>query len=343
MAPKVTVEEVARTAHVSRATVSRVLNNHPNVRPEVRERVHAVMTELGYHPNAMARGLAGKRTANIGVVVLGLSPHYLAHAVFSEVLLGIQEVIVEADYDLLLYSARAEADEQFCRRILAKGQVDGLIVMGERVDASHLELLGAGGLPLVTVGRKDGPAVPYVSVHNVEGARLATRYLIGLGHRRIGVIRGLPGLQPGIDRNVGYQLALEEAGIPYDPELVAFGSADPSHGWQAAAQLMGLPDPPTAIFGYSDPVTIGAMEYLLAQGIRIPEQVAVVGFDDIPAAAMVQPPLTTVRQPKDELGRQAARTLLGMLNGGAPLAGGIYLAPELIIRESCGGARREQG
>lgn len=337
MKSRMTIETIARLAGVSRSTVSRVLNNHPNVSEAVRRRVLEVVSQQGYHPNAMARGLAGRRTYNIGVVVMGLQPNYLSHGVFYEVLLGIQEVLSQTDYDLLLYSAGMGDDEAFCRRILAKSQVDGLVVMGELVRPQHLELLLSGGKPIVTVGRKDGPPVPYVSVDNIRGARLAIRHLVSLGHRRIGIIRGLPGLQPGIDRHLGYQMALEEAGLPYDDALVVFGGADRKHGWQAMDKLMSLPNPPTAVFATSDPAAIGAMEYLLAKGYRIPDDVAVVGFDDIPAAAMVVPPLTTVAQPKAELGRQAARTLLQMLNEGAVVAGGIYLDPELVVRQSCGG------
>jgi LacI family transcriptional regulator len=340
MSGKATVETIALEASVSRATVSRVLNNHPNVSADVRQRVLAVMEKQEYHPNAMARSLAGKRTLNIGVVVFGLQPNYLSHGVFSEVLLGIQEALCDSDYDILLYSAKGDADEAFCHRILAKSQVDGLIAMGELLRGRHLELLSSGGLPVVTVGRKDGPPVPYVSVDNIHGAYLGTRHLLQLGHRRVGVIRGLPGLQPGIDRQVGYQKALDEAGIPYDPTLVVFGSASRDHGRQALADLLAAPEPPTAVFGYSDPVTIGAMEAAIARGLRIPEDLAFVGFDDTLAAAMVQPPLTTVRQDKLELGRQAVRTLLGMLGGQAPMTGGILLDPELVIRESCGAVRK---
>lgn len=330
---KVTIDSVARLANVSRATVSRVLNDHPNISDDVRKRVLKVIDETGYRPNTVARSLAGKRSTNIGVAVFGLNPNYLAHGVFQEAIMGIQEVLTDSDYDLLLYSSHGHADDKFCRQILAKAQVDGLVVMGELVTAEHLAMLTGGGLPVVTVGRKDGPPVPYVSVDNIRGAHMATEHLIRLGHRRIGIIRGLPGLQPGVDRLMGYQRAFEGHGIEYDPSLVAIG-VDKAQGRAAIEQLLSLPEPPTAVFGISDPATIGAMEYALERGLRVPDQIAFVGFDDIQASSMINPPLTTVRQPKAELGRQAARVLLGMI-GGQPMAGGILLDPELIVRKSC--------
>lgn len=336
MDQKITVETIAHMANVSRATVSRVLNNHPNISEEVRTRVLGVIDQVGYRPNAVARSLAGKRTMNVGVVVFGLHPNYLAHGVFQEAIMGIQDALSDTDYDLLLYSSHGHADEQFCRRILAKNQVDGLVVMGELVAPEHLDLLSAQGLPVVTVGRKDGPPVPYVSVDNLRGAHMATRHLIDLGHRRIGIIRGVQGLQPGVDRLMGYQRALEEAGIPYDPALVATG-IDLEDGPVAMGQLLSLDDRPTAVFGISDPVTIGAMEQARALGFRVPEDLAIVGFDDIPASAMLG--LTTVRQPKADLGRQAARLLLAELSG-VKMAGGVILDPELVVRSSCGASRQ---
>ncbi|HYF92550.1 MAG TPA: LacI family DNA-binding transcriptional regulator [Symbiobacteriaceae bacterium] len=341
MENKVTIEDVARLAHVSRATVSRVLNEHPNISDDVRKRVLKVMEETGYRPNTVARSLAGKRSTNIGVAVFGLHPNYLAHGVFQEAIMGIQEVLTDSDYDLLLYSSHGHADDKFCRQILAKAQVDGLVVMGELVAPEHLQVLIGGGLPVVTVGRKDGPPVPYVSVDNIRGAHLAAEHLIRLGHRRIGIIRGVPGLQPGVDRLMGYQRALEGNGIAYDPTLVVVG-VDKVQGRAAMEQLLSLPEPPTAVFGISDPATIGAMEYAQERGFRVPDDVAFVGFDDIQAAGMVSPALTTVRQPKAELGRQAARVLLGMI-GGQTMAGGILLDPELIERDSCGAKTSYRG
>lgn len=338
---KVTLDTIASLAHVSRATVSRVLNNHPNISPEVRSRVLAVMEQQAYVPNVAARGLAGKRTMNVGVVVLVDHPTYLSHEIFYEILVGIQEVLTDTDYDLLLYAGHGDADQQFCRRILAKSQVDGLIVMGELVGPHHLEWLEEGGLPIVTVGRKDGPPVPYVADHAIQGARKAVQHLIQLGHRRIGMLRGLPGLQPGADRHLGYQAALEEAGIPYDPALTAHGGTNKAQGAEGMAQLLALPEPPTAVFAWADPAAIGAMEYARSRGLRIPDDIAVVGYADIQSAAMVQPALTTVRQPRMEMGRQASRLLINLLSGAPTVTGGVYLDPELMVRESCGAPRKE--
>ncbi|HEY64758.1 MAG TPA: LacI family transcriptional regulator [Caldilineae bacterium] len=333
-----TIVDVAREAGVSVSTVSRVLNNKPDVAQATREAVRAAIRRLGYVANPSARRLAGGRTGIIGLVVPDFITPYA-----MEIARGVGEAVREASYDLILYSAgqgrenhRGEEREHAWLNILSRGLVDGLLLVLPRSSGEALISLAHRGFPVVLIDHRGiDTDLPSVVATNREGALEATRYLLSLGHRRIGFITGLLNYHAGADRLAGYREALAQAGVPYDPSLVIEGNFRRQSGYEAALALMRLPDPPTAIFASNDESALGALDALRDLGLRVPDDVSLVGFDDISAAAETRPPLTTVRQPLMEMGYQAVQLILAMLNGRSDVMQQIQLPTRLIVRGSC--------
>jgi DNA-binding LacI/PurR family transcriptional regulator len=331
-----TSADVATLAGVSRTTVSFVLNGRTDVQiPEdTRQRVREAAAELGYHPHAPARQLAQRATRTLGFV-LRQSPEQVAgDALLAETLRGISSAAHQAGYRVLVEAIMPRNGHSYAS-LLRSAEADGLVLSGPRSDDRELSELVRDGFPVVIQGRLPGLDVPSVDIDNVHGARSAVEHLVALGHRRIAHITNAPlAYTSAIDRLAGYRAALEEAGIAYDEKLITVAAFDPASGRLAMRDLLGRPATDfTAAFVGSDVVAVGAIGALREAGRRVPAEVAVVGFDDIPLAGFVEPSLTTVRVPAHELGQAAGRALLDRL-ANKRVERRTLLPTELVVRGS---------
>jgi LacI family transcriptional regulator len=327
----ITIYEVAREAGVSTATVSRVINDRRHVRAETRQRVEAAMRDLGYVANRQARGLAGGRSKVIGLLVYELGSSY-----FNQLIRGIDAATAEIGYDLMLYTthARRESEAQHAAE-LASGPADGLIFVLAVDIENYVGRLRRQGVPYVLLDHdRDVPDSTFVTAANRRGAREAIDHLIGLGHRRIGFITGTAGTSSARERLAGYRDALRAARVDYDPALVVKGDFLETRGYAATAQLLALEERPTAIFTSADTAAFGAVKAVRAAGLKVPRDISIVGFDDIPEASLVMPPLTTVRQPLQEMGATAVRLLRRLMDEPDATPRRTELLTELIVRES---------
>lgn len=336
MAP--TLEDVARMAGVSRSTVSRVINNHPNVQAEVRERVWQAIRECGYQPHAVARGLATNRTRILGMIIPEAVTTLFTDPFFPLLLRGATDACNTHQYQLMLSLFNNPAGRQeMYRRVLRSGYLDGVVVASAALDDALIPNLLRDRIPFVSVGWYPDDRVHYVDVDNVGGARMAVDHLIRLGHRRIGTITGRLNMIAGKRRLEGYQQALEARGIPLEEGLIAEGDFSEESGMLGMQRLFSAE--PSAVFVASDTMAIGALKALRQAGMQVPEDIALVGFDDIPAASAIEPALTTVRQPIERMGSMAVQILLTLLETTSPGKAPVHritLSTELIIRESCG-------
>lgn len=325
----VTIERVAEEAGVSPSTVSRILNGTAVVSEAKKAAVDEAVARLGFVPNPMARGLAGGRTLSIGVVTQAIdSPFYGAS------LRGIEDALDPAGYSPLFVSGHWDAQkEKRCIDILLSRRVDGIIVLTGRLTDAALKSV-AKRVPTVVTGRSvKAPGLFSLNFENAEGGRLATRHLIDCGHRKIAFISGDPGHPDATQRLMGYRTALEQAGIPFKLELVVQGEYSEASGVQAVSTLMANRQKFTAIFAANDQMAIGAAHGLQRHGLRVPDDVSLVGFDDLPTSLYALPPLTTVHQPAYDMGRLAAEAVLQLLDGAKPTQ--TVPPPRLIVRDSC--------
>lgn len=336
-AVKPTLEEVARSAGVSRSTVSRVINEEMNVSDETRARVWRAVEQLGYRPNAAARSLASRHSQIISIVIPQAANTVFAEPFFTRLFQGIHDRATELGYHIMLsIRSREDGDLNELHLNATRGQLlDGLIVTSARIDDPVLERLLAMELPFVTIGRDPvHPQVSTVDADNVGGASAAVSHLIRMGRQRIATITGPQTVIPGVDRLTGCRLALKKHDLPFDKALIAPGEFTRAGGYQAMQTL--LKEKPDAVFVASDLMAYGAMAALAQAGVRIPEDIAIVGFDDFDASAHTYPPLTTVRQPVYELGTLAAATLIDWIEGRSASPQHHTLPTELVIRRSCG-------
>ncbi len=324
----VTLEMVAQRAGVSPSTVSRILNGTASVSDVKKQAVDAAIQQLSFRPNPVARGLAGGRTWSIGVVTQTISSPF-----YGEALRGIEEVLEPAGYLPIFVSGHwHEAGERKAIEALLSRRVDGVIVLAGRLPNSVLQRF-AKSLPMVVVGRDlRGPGLFSLDFDNRAGGLLATQHLIECGHTRIAFIAGDPAHQDALDRQAGYRAALEKAGIAFDPALVMAGDFTEASGLMAVNRLLESRLPFTAIFAANDQSAIGAALGLYRKNVRVPDDVSLVGFDDVAPAKFAIPPLTTVRQSVYEMGSQAAAAMLELLRGVTPQV--VLTAPQLVPRES---------
>jgi LacI family transcriptional regulator len=325
----VTIERVAELAGVSPSTVSRILNGTAVVSAAKKAAVDQAVAKLGFVPNPMARGLAGGRSLSIGVVTQAIdSPFYGAS------LRGIEDALDPAGYSPLFVSGHWDAQtESRCIDILLSRRVDGIIVLTGRLTDAALKSV-AKRVPTVVTGRSlKAPGLFSLNFENLEGGRLATRHLIDSGHRKIAFISGDLRHPDATQRLMGYRVALEEAGIPFKPELVVQGEYSEASGVKAVATLIANRQKFTALFAANDQMAIGAAHGLQRHAMRVPDDVSLVGFDDLPTSLYALPPLTTVHQPAYEMGRLAAEAVLQLLDGAKPKQ--TVPAPRLIVRDSC--------
>ncbi len=330
-----TLEEIARLSGVSRSTVSRVINDHPNVRPEVRARVQRIVQQVGYHPHAAARSLVTKRTQVIGLLIPQAVTRIFTDPFFPHLIRGIASTCNARGCHLMLSLFTSSTDQDsLYRQVLRSGYLDGVVVASTTLDDPLIPRMIEDGIHMVCVGRYPDDRVSYVDSDNVRGSRMAVEHLLRLGHRRIATVTGPLSMVPGHDRLEGYRQALEARGLPVDESLIAEGDFS-EEGSQAVMQRL-LATGPTAVFAASDPTAIGVMKALKAAGRRIPDDVAVVGFDDLPIASIVEPALTTVRQPIEQLGATATDLLLKLIEGEVQEPQHVILPTQLVIRASCG-------
>jgi LacI family transcriptional regulator len=326
---KVTITAIAREAGVSVPTVSRVVNGRSDVAPDTRARVEDLLRQYGYRRRTVA---PGDRAALLDLVFNDLDSPWAV-----EIIRGVEEVahasgvgtVVSAIHD------RAGAARQWMKNLRARAS-DGVILVTSALEPVLHKELHRLGVPLVVIDPAGSPALdaPTIGATNWAGGMAATGHLLELGHRRIGFIAGPPRLLCSRARLDGYRSALEDAGVPVNDELIVPGDFYHESGFTGCETLMALPEPPTAVFAASDQMALGAIEALRRKGLRVPQDVSVVGFDDLPEMRWSAPPLTTVRQPLAEMGKMAARTVLRQAQGGDIDAPRLELATELVVRAS---------
>ena len=339
--PNLTLEEIARLSGVSRSTVSRVINQRPNVSQDVRHRVEAIIQETGYHPNLAARTLASKRSWMVGLVLPRSVSSFFSDPYFPRLTQGVAQGCNEKDYTLALFLlGNKEDEEKIFPRVSRKGMLDGVLIQSGLIGEQLIDRLVHSNIPVVVIGRPfHSEEVSFVDVDNIAGASNAVSHLIRLGYRRIGTITGLPGSAETIDRLNGYRQALLNRGRNVKQDLIAEGDFTEAGGYYAMQQL--LPAKPDAVFAASDLMAIGAMRAIREAGLRIPEDVAFVGFDDVSIASYADPKLTTIRQPIARFGFNAVEILIDLIENGIEPARRIIMDTELIIRDSCGASRRK--
>ncbi|MDR7420044.1 MAG: LacI family DNA-binding transcriptional regulator [Armatimonadota bacterium] len=333
----VTIHDVAQAAGVSVATVSRVVSGSVHhVRPETRARVQAAVTQLRYRPNLVARGLKQRVTHTVGLIVPDISNPF-----FPAIARGVEDVASRAGKGVLLCNTDEDlTKERAYLNLLDTRMVDGLIFATVGTNPGHLRMLRRRGVPVVLIARAPrGVGIDAVLVDNRRGTREATEHLLRLGHRKIAFIGGPTTLPDAAERRTGYEEALAAAGIPVAPALIRDGGFRAEGGAAAVGALLDQRVPFTAIVAANDLMAIGAMEKLRRRGRRIPDDVAIVGFDDITFARLVEPRLTTVAQPKYRMGCLAMERLLEVI-GGDRRPRRAVLEPKLVVRDSCGARAR---
>jgi DNA-binding LacI/PurR family transcriptional regulator len=319
--------------NISYSTVSRALNNSPRVKPETREQIQHKAAEMGYLPSAIARSLVTRRTNTIGVVVTKITDLF-----FAEVIQGIEETALNYGYSVILTNSGGKPDYELAAiQTLRERRVDGIVLVAACAGKEYKERLfisKGAATPIVIINNVHQEHIGYsVETDNVGGGRAATQHLLDLGHRRIGYIAGPITEWDNVERQQGYEQALHSVRLTIDPALIVRGDNQPEGGMRAMQQLLALPTPPTAVFCYNDVTALGAMRAAYGAGRRIPQDLSIVGFDDIALAPYFQPPLTTVAQPKREMGEKAVQTVLALM-AGEDVVENWVLPSRLVIRES---------
>ena len=329
-----TLEDVAAHASVSRATVSRVINGSPKVSDEARDAVEASIRSLGYVPNRAARTLVTQRTDTIALVVSEPDTMLFNDPFFGGIVRGVSLELQDTGEQLVLVMVTTDADHERFERYVRGGHVDGVLLLSLHGADPLPGALAGAGIPTVLGGRilVNDAGLPCVDVDNVGGAGLAVRRLVGLGRRRIATIAGPQNMGAGVDRLTGYRQALGSG--RYRADLVEVGDFTQQSGAAAMSALLDRAPDLDAVFAASDLMAVGALATLRSAGRRVPDDVAVVGFDDHDIAQYVDPPLTTVRQPIVEMGRAMTRKLLTLLNPAAAINGADVLPTELVVRQS---------
>jgi DNA-binding LacI/PurR family transcriptional regulator len=327
---RTSIKDIARQAGVAHSTVSRALRNSPLIGAETTGRIRQIAEESGYRRSAAARSLVTSRTATIGVVATHISDPFAA-----EVVGGIEDAANDRDYSVILANSNADPEREVkVVRSFEERRVDGIIVTSSRVGAVYAEMLSQTRVPIVLLNNQHPSEFLHsVTIDNPAASRRATEHLIELGHRRIAYIGDRFGGQSDTERFGGHRAALDGAYLPFEPCYSVHGNGKPEGGVEAMQALLALAAPPTAVFCYNDMTAIGALRAIRARGLRTPEDVSVVGFDDLFVAQYASPPLTTVRQPMREMGRLAFETLIELIGGGAAQPH-IRVPGELIVRES---------
>jgi len=329
---RITINDIARLAGVSKTTVSHVINNTRFVEDVTRQRVQQAIEEYGYQPSLVARSLTTQRTETIGVIVSDMTNDF-----FGEMLRGIEDVLQPHNYSILVCNTDEilEREDHYIN-LLLRQRVDGIIAAETSKRWEALSRADTLHTPLVLVDRRyNGFDYPYVGVKNFEGAYLGARYLIEHGYRQIGILAGFQRLSTMRDRLTGFQHAMLDAGIPLPEEWVIESELNIPAACAAAQKILTLPNPPKALFMSNNLLSVGTLMAVRDLGLVTPGDVALIGFDDHPWAEVANPPLTVVRQPARLLGQKAAETLLRLIRDEAVEEPEILLDCELVVRNSC--------
>lgn len=331
-----TLEKVAELAGVSRSTVSRVVNGQTGVKADVRERVMSIISQTGYQPNMAARALASNRSGIIGVVIPHALSTLFADPYFPRLLQGITQASNAHDLTLTLFLFHTEQEEEKIHaRLLTAGFLDGVLIASSHFSDPLFPHLIDYEMPFVVVGRQDRyPQASFVDVDNFNGGYAATSHLLRLGYRRVAHITGPQNMVAGVDRLAGYRQALSDRGRAFDPDLVAEGDFTEAGGYVAMQRLLSAR--PDALFAASDQLALGAWRAIREVGLRVPGDVAIVGFDDLLPSGTTRPRLTTIRQPVQRSGVEAVNLLLDIIENGLMPPRRVILDTQLVIRESCG-------
>jgi LacI family transcriptional regulator len=331
-----TLEDIAKRCGVSRSTVSRVINNHPNVSDKVRKRVQKEIKNTGFRPHAAARALVSQRSWTIGLVLPRSVNSFFTDPYYPRLIQGIAQGCNQLKYTLGLYLLTdAEDEEEIFPRISRSGSLDGILFQSDQIGDQLIDRLAQSGIPMVIIGRPfHNDNISYIDIDNVTAAKTAMRHLISLKYRRIGTITGPLNTTVGIDRKNGYLQALQENGYPNNEKLIVEGDFTEDKGY--AGMLKILPEKPDAVFVASDQMAIGAIRALREKGLRVPEDVAIIGFDDLPLSNSADLHLSTMHQPVSEFGVKAVEFLNDMIVNGTTPPRHIIMGAELVVRESCG-------
>lgn len=328
----VTIYDVAREAGVSMATVSRVVNNNPNVKPQTRKKVFEAIEKLGYRPNAVARGLASKKTTTVGVVIPDIS-----NQIFAEVARGIEDIATMYHYNIILSNAdkKKEREIRVVNTLLEK-QVDGLLFMGGTITEDHINAFNTASVPIVLCATSgESKVIASVDIDHEQAAYDAVKYVIDQGHTNIAMISGpLEDLTNGYARFQGYKRALEEANLPLREEYVRIGNYRYESGLEVSQYFLELAERPTAIFTATDEMAIGTIHKIQDYGLNVPNDISVISVDNIRMASMVRPQLTTVAQPMYDIGAVSMRLLTKLMKKEEVDDNQVILPHELIIRHS---------
>jgi LacI family transcriptional regulator len=335
---KITLKTIADEVGLSITTVSRALAGYDDVNEETRRRIVAIAERLGYQPNLAARHLRSKQTNTIGMVVPRTA--HFSDPFFMELLAGVGRQASEHGYDLLV-SAQMRGEEELAayRRMVAGGRVDGMVLARVLQHDPRIDYLQQALYPFVAFGQSEDSTYPYIEVDGADGMYRLVAHLVEYGHRRFGFVLSPDELAFTALRWAGCRRALDDFGLPYDERYVTGGDLTRQSGTQAADYLLSLPEPPTAIIACNDQMALGVMQAARHRGLIVGQDVAVAGFDDIPAAGGSDPPLTTIRQPIYGIGYRLADMLVRLIHGEELEERQIFLKPELIIRASSGQPR----
>lgn len=331
--------DVAEMAGVSRTTVSFVLNNvnGVSISEATRQRVLDAARQLNYYPNAAGRKLVSGKASTLGLVLRQSHEQVFADALLPQVLLGVEKAAAPQGFQVLLKPLEPD-DNSGYMRLINENHVDGIILSGPRQDDTEIIRLHRDGFPIMLMGQLPEGGIPFVDIDTVDDAACAIQHLLGLGHRRIAMITNASlAYTSAQQRRSGYQKALQEAGIDPNNSYLREGNYTPASGYEAMSELLKVSPRPTAVFVASDVVALGAMQAIKRAGLRIPEDIAMVGFDDIPLAEYYDPSLTTLRLPAYGLGWAAGERLVRLVNAEGLDMESVLLESELIIRQSSNG------
>jgi LacI family transcriptional regulator len=331
-----TLEDIARISGVSRSTVSRVINGDEKVREETRRRVLDIIQQQNFQPNIAARRLAAGRTNVIGLVVPTRVGNIFNDPYFSRLIQGVSAECNAREFSVMLWLAEPEYERRMIHQIIHNGMVDGVVVSSTLLDDPIVNALNDSSMPFVLIGRHPSLKLNSVDIDNIQAAQKACVHLLSCRPRRqrLATITGPQNTMAGHDRRLGFQSALKEFDLPDDPELTTEGDFSESGGYSAMQRL--LPARPDAVFAASDNMAVGAYRAIRDSGLKIPQDIAIVGFDDIAVAAQLDPPLTTIHQPVRHMGTGAVEMLIQIIQHTETQPRQITLRSELIIRASCG-------